>query len=98
MRHLPLGKAVNPKGFAAFSLPYGGKDYDMKTNIKVVSCFDGDREAVDFFTDIFVNRIKEDEKIVPFPKNEEIVVESEQKSDYNRGVASDHHHAPGLCG
>ena len=24
----------------------------MKTNIKVVSCFDGNREAVDFFTDM----------------------------------------------
>ena len=74
------------------------KDYDMKTNIKVVSCFDGNREAVDLFTDMIVDRIKEDGKIVPFPKNEDIVVESEQKSDYNKGVASDHHLAPGLCG
>ena len=69
----------------------------MKTNIKVVSCFDGNMEAVDFFTDMIVDRIREDGKIIPFPKNEEIVAESVQKSDYNEGVASDHHHAPGLC-
>ena len=74
------------------------KDYDMKTNIKVVSCFDGDREAVDFFTDMIADRIKAEGKIIPFPKNEENVVEGEQKSDYNKGVVGDHYHASGLCG
>ena len=70
----------------------------MRTNIKVVAFFDGSKEATDFFTDMINDRIREDEKIIPFPKNEKNVVESEQKSDYNKSVASDHHRAPGLCG
>ena len=70
----------------------------MRTNIRVISCFDGSREATDFFTDMIIDRIREDGKIIPFPKNEKIIVENEQKSDYNEGVADNHCHAPGLCG
>ena len=84
--------------FTALFMLKCGKDYDMKTNIRVVSCFDGDREAEDFFTDMIADRIRAEGKIIPFPKNEENVVESEQKTDYNKGVVGDHYHASGLCG
>lgn len=74
------------------------KDYDMKTNIKVVSCFDGSVDATDVFTDIIAERIKGGDNIISFPKNAKNIVAEEHQNDYNEGVASDHHHAPGLCG
>ena len=42
--------------FTALFMPMGRKDYDMKTNIKVVSCFDGSVDATDVFTDIIAER------------------------------------------
>ena len=91
-------QSVAEQWFTALFMLKCGKDYDMKTNIRVVSCFDGDREAEDFFTDMIAEKIRAEGKIIPFPKNEENVVESEQKSDYNKGVVGDHYHASGLCG
>ena len=79
-------------------MPMGRKDYDMKTNIKVVSCFDGSVDATDVFTDIIAERIKSGNNIISFPKNAKNIVAEEHQNDYNEGVASDHHHAPGLCG
>ena len=79
-------------------MPMGRKDYDMKTNIRVVSCFDGSMDATDVFTDIIAERIKGGNNIIPFPKNVKNVVADEIKNDYNEGVANDHRHAPGLCG
>ena len=42
--------------FTALLIPMGRKEYDMKTNIKVVSCFDGSMDATDVFTDIIAER------------------------------------------
>ena len=70
----------------------------MKSNIKVVSCFDGSVDATDVFTDIIAERIKGRDNIISFPKNAKNTVAEEHQNDYNEGVANDHHHAPGLCG
>ena len=58
--------------FTALLMPMGRKDYDMKTNIKVVSCFDGSMDATDVFTDIIAERIKGRDNIISFPKNAKI--------------------------
>ena len=42
------------------------KDYDMKTNIIVVSCFDGSMDATDVFTDIIAERSKYTGVVPPF--------------------------------
>ena len=62
-------QSVAEQWFTALFMLKCGKDYDMKTNIRVVSCFDGDREAEDFFTDMIAEKIRAEGKIIPFPKN-----------------------------
>ena len=47
----------------------GRKEYDMKTIIRVTSCFDGSIDAMDVFVDIIAERIKCGDNIICFTQN-----------------------------